>query len=299
MKVTYDRYPELEQFLNTFVEFTVTSLAVKSIILFGGITLDDFSKRYSEIDIVVVLEKGLWKEDFDTLDEIISKIGQLNKEFAQIFTAYFVPITMLENPRIVYNDLEGIIVRNLNQIIIDQYPLSLTDDFVIQKKGEVLYGENIINKFPIPPLNCFWIQFVEDLSIIEAIAKEYPFQHSDSPNYNQATNWILYFSRMLYSINNNDILGKLKGAYWFSNEYYGELGDFITEVASCRQKNISLSSLIGVVENSRKLLLFFLEKAFELKGIKIPNLSSLVKYENDVANFSRVFMELRNFVNDS
>ncbi|NPD87435.1 MAG: hypothetical protein HGN29_01845 [Asgard group archaeon] len=296
MKVTYDRYPELEQFLKAFTELVATSLATRSVILFGGLTLDDFSKRYSVIDVVVILEKGLWQNDYDVLDDILSRLDKLNKEFAEIFTVYFIPFTMLENPRIIYNDLEGMVAHHLNQEIINQYPLTLIDDYMILNKGEVLYGENLIKLFPIPPLDCFWIKFIEDLTEMEKLCKEYPFQPSKSPDYNHAANWILHFPRLLFSLKNNDTTGKLKAAYWFSNEYYGVLGDFVVEVASCRQKNISLISVIEVVENSRKLFLFTLEKAFETKGKKLPNLWNLVKITDDHADFSRVFMELRNFI---
>lgn len=296
MKVTYDRYPELEQFLKVFTELVATSLATRSVILFGGLTLDDFSKRYSEIDVAVILEKGLWQTDYDVLDDILSRLDKLNKEFAEIFTVYFIPFTMLENPRIIYNDLEGMVIHHLDQEIISQYPLTLIEDFMILNKGEVLYGEDLIRMFPIPPIDCFWIKFVEDLTEIEELCKEYPFQPSKSPNYNHAANWILYFPRLLYSLKENNVTGKLKAVYWFSNEFYGVLGDFVIEVASCRQKNISLTSVFEVVENSRKLFLFALEKAFETKGKKLPNLWNLVKIEDDIADFSRVFMELRNFI---
>ena len=75
MKVTYDRYPELPRFLKTFVEFTATSLATRSVILFGDVVLDDFSKRYSHIKIIIILEKGLWENDFNELDSIIDKLS--------------------------------------------------------------------------------------------------------------------------------------------------------------------------------------------------------------------------------
>ena len=54
MKVTYERYPELPKFLKTFVEYAVTTLQTRSIILTGDIVLDDYSKRYSTIDIVII-----------------------------------------------------------------------------------------------------------------------------------------------------------------------------------------------------------------------------------------------------
>jgi hypothetical protein len=296
MKVTYDRYPELPRFLKTFVEFTATSLSTRSFILFGDIVLDDFSKRYSQIKIIIVLEKGLWENDFNELDSIIDKLSTMNKEFSQILIAYFVPYTMLENPRIKHQDVEGMIVKNMQQEIINQYPLSSADDFLIMKQGEVLYGEDLRKYFPIPPLECFWHQFLAEIPNLEHIAKSYPFQHSTSPDYNLATNWILYLSRVLYSIKNNDVIGKMKGAYWFSNEYLNKLGDFVIEVAMCRQRNISLSSVMNVVENSRKLLIYCLQRAFQIKGINIPDLKELYKEEQGHANFSRIFMELRNII---
>ena len=296
MKVTYDRYPELPRFIKTFVEYTATSLATMSFILFGDIVLDDFSKRYSTIDIIVILERSLWERDFDELDNIFKKLESMNKDFAKILKVVLVPIEMLENPRISHQDFEGMIVRNLQQELINNYPLSMKDDFLIMNKGEVLYGEDLRKNFPIPPLECFWQQFLTEIPKLEEITKLYPFQYSSSPNYDLAINWILILPGILYSIQKNDIIGKMKGAYWFSNEYYGKLGDFVVEIASCRQRNISLSSVMGVVENSRDLLLFTLEKAFSVKGVSISKLTELFKADSGYANYSRVFMELRNII---
>lgn len=296
MKVTYDRYPELPRFLKTFVEFTATSLATKSFILFGDIVLDDFSKRYSQIKIIIILEKGLWETDFNELDSIIEKLSTMNKDFSQILKVYFVPYAMLENPRINHQDLEGMVVENMQQEIINKYPLSSTDDFMIINRGEVLYGEDIRQHFPIPPVECFWQQFLSEIPNLEQIAKAYPFQPTNSPKYDLATNWILYLPRVLYSIKTNDLIGKMKGAYWFSNEYLNKLGDFVVEVAMCRQRNVSLSSVMNVVENSRQLLLYCLQRAFQIKGIHIPVLKELYKEDQGYANFSRIFMELRNII---
>lgn len=296
MKVTYDRYPELPRFIKTFVEYTATSLKTRSFILFGDIVLDDFSKRYSTIDIIVILEGSLWEKDFDALDDIASKLESMNKEFAEILRVVFVPFEMLENPRITHQDLEGIIIRNLQQELINKYPLSMKDDYLIMNRGEVLYGEDLRKHFPIPPLDCFWQQFLSEIPRLEEVTKLYPFQHSSSPNYDLATNWILSLPGILYSIQNNDIIGKMKGAYWFSNEFYGKLGDFVVEIASCRQRNISLSSVLNVVEFSRELLLFALEKAFAFKGVQIQKLTELFKVDSGYANYSRVFMELRNII---
>jgi len=296
MKVTYDRYPELPRFIKTFVEYLATSLVTRSFILFGDIVLDDFSKRYSTIDIIVILEHSLWEKDFDEIDNIVSKLESMNKDFAKILEVVFVPAEMLENPRISHQDFEGMIVRNLQQELINKYPLSMKDDFLIMNKGEVLYGEDLRKNFPIPPLECFWHQFLAEIPKLEEKTKLYPFQYTSSPNYDLATNWILSLPGILYSIQNKDIIGKMKGAYWFSNEFYGRLGDFVVEVASCRQRNISLSSVMNVVENSRDLLLFVLEKAFSVKGVSIRKLTELFKIDSGYANYSRVFMELRNII---
>ena len=118
MKVTYDRYPELPRFLKTFVEYTATSLDTRSFILFGDIVLDDFSKRYSTIDVIVVLEKSLWERDFDAIDEIIRNLGNLNQEFTNILRAFFVPFEMLANPRVSHHDLEGMVVLNSQQEVL-------------------------------------------------------------------------------------------------------------------------------------------------------------------------------------
>ena len=298
MKVTYERYPELLKFLKTFVEYAVTTLQTRSIMLTGDIVLDDFSKRYSTIDIVIVLEKNLWDKDYDTIDELVNRMVIVNKEFAHICRIFFIPYAMLINPRVADQEIEGIIVRKLQQEIINKYPLEQSDDFLIREKSQVLYGEDIKQQFPIPPVEGFWHEFLEKFSKLENAAKNYPFQPTKTPNYEEAMDWVLWFSLLLYSLKNNDLIGKMKSGYWFTNEYPGKMGDFVVEVANCRKRNISLTSIMELVPKSRELMMFALERAFRIKGIQMTHLKDLMKVENDIANFSRVFMEVRNIIDN-
>ncbi|MHA1811208.1 MAG: hypothetical protein ACTSYH_12880, partial [Candidatus Heimdallarchaeaceae archaeon] len=91
-------------------------------------------------------------------------------------------------------------------------------------------------------------------------------------------------------------IGNMKSAYWFTNEFPGRMGDFVVEVANCRKRNISLANIMELVPRSRELIIFSLERAFRIKGIQITHLKDLLKVENDIANFSRVFMEVRNII---
>ncbi len=296
MKVTYERYPELPKFLKTFVEYAGTTLQTRSILLTGDIVLDDFSKRYSSIDIVIILEKNLWDKDYDTIDELVNRLVIVNKEFAHICRVFFLPYAMLSDTRVAHHDIEGIIVNNLQQEIINKYPLELSEDFLIREKSLVLYGEDLKQVFPIPPVEGFWHEFLEKFSQLEKAAKNFPFQLTTSPNYELAMDWILWFSNLLYSLKNNDLIGKMKSAYWFTNEYPGKMGDFVVEVANCRKRNISLANIMELVPRSRELMMFALERAFRIKGIQMTYLKDLMKVENDIANFSRVFMEVRNII---
>ncbi|MBY9000603.1 MAG: hypothetical protein KGD64_06800 [Candidatus Heimdallarchaeota archaeon] len=296
MKVTYERYPDLPKFLKTFVEYAATTLQARSIILTGDIVLDDFSNRYSTIDIIVILEKNLWDKDYDTIDEFVNRLVVVNKEYTHISRIFFLPYALLSNPRVIHEDIEGMIVHKLHQEIISKYPLVQSEDYLIREKGYVLYGEDIRQHFPIPPIDGFWHQFLEQFSLLEKGARSYPFQHTDIPDYDKAVNWILDFSQILYSLKNNDIIGKMKSAYWFTNEHPGRMGDFVVEVANCRKRNISLSSILEVVTRSRELMLFTLERVFRIKGIHIAKLRDLLKIEDETANFSRVFMEVRNII---
>ncbi|MHA1346796.1 MAG: hypothetical protein ACTSO3_10400 [Candidatus Heimdallarchaeaceae archaeon] len=296
MKVTYERYPELPKFLKTFVEYAVTTLQTRSIILTGDIVLDDFSKRYSDIDIVIILEKNLWDKDYNTIDELVNRLVVVNKEFARICKVVIMPYAMLSNPRVAHNDIEGIIINKLQQEIINKYPLELSDDFITREKGKVIYGEDLRHHFPIPPVEGFWNDFIENFSKLEKAAKNFPFQQKSSPNYEKAMDWILWFSSLLYSLKNNDLIGNMKSAYWFTNEFPGRMGDFVVEVANCRKRNISLANIMELVPRSRELIIFSLERAFRIKGIQITHLKDLLKVEDDIANFSRVFMEVRNII---
>ncbi|MHA1304242.1 MAG: aminoglycoside adenylyltransferase domain-containing protein, partial [Candidatus Heimdallarchaeaceae archaeon] len=263
-------------------------------ISYAGITLDDFSKKYSTVEIVAVLNKGLWEKDFDKIEELVEYAQTINLDYSKITSIFFLPLQMIENPRVQYQDLEGAHILGQQIELITNYPLTAIDDYLIRSKAEILYGEDIIQSFPIPPPNLFWDAVVSDFQEIEEWTKEYPFHSSSSPDYKKAVNRILYFPRMLYSLKNNDILGKTKAAYWFSNEYMGEVRDFVMEVGLSRKKDISLINILNLEEKCKELLLFFIEKVLGMKNAREPELRNLVRKVDSGYDYSRLFMELRN-----
>jgi len=299
MEVIYEKYPKLQYYIEEVTTYITSKLLIHSMILFGGIVIDDFSEKYSDIDIVIILDKEMDNNDQGKIDEIIKKLIEVDKNFTRLLYIYFIPKIMLENPRKKFDDIEGLIFGNMEKKAINQYPLSMMDNFSIREKGKILFGKNLKENFPKPPVNCFWLMFVDSLPSIEKASKKYPFQYNETIDDEYVISWLLYLSRMLYSLEKKDIIGKTKGAYWFRNEYDNELGEFIIEIAECREENLSIKKVQNIVKNSRELLIFALEKAFSIKEIEIPDLTKMVNIENNVMNFSDVFSEIRNHLADN
>lgn len=296
MSVVYGKFPNLKKFFQTLVEYIASSMQVMSIMQFGDIALDDFSPNYSKIDVIVILEKSLWEKDFDLIDDIMSKIKQTYPDYSRNLNLYFIPSQLIENPRISYQDFEGMIISSDNQVLISKYPFTATKDYQIRKYAETLYGDNFKENFPIPPTDCFWMDFVKGLEELEKDVKEYPFQFSNETSDEKAMNRLLNLTQTIYSLKNSDFIGKTKCAYWFANEHPSDLGDFILEVGLSRLRNTSISNIIGIVEKSREFLLFFLDKVFQIRGIKTPDFKKAVKISDSTHDFTYVFMEIRNLL---
>ncbi|MGY5853439.1 MAG: nucleotidyltransferase domain-containing protein [Candidatus Thorarchaeota archaeon] len=279
MDATFRKYPELQNYLTRFSKCITDNLDTRSIILFGGIALDDFSKKYSDIDIVVVLKTGLSEKEYRTCEQIIEELMESDPVPTQLLYVYFIPAFMLDSTSSEFKPQDGLIYGNRRIRPIAQYPLSITDNFSIREKGIVLFGEDLRKEFPEPPMDCFWKMFIDSLPYIEEAVKIHPFQLSDEPNDHTTVNWLLYFPRLLYSLVREDLIGKSDSAFWFQEEYNNPLGEFLVELARCRQENTSVNNDRDLVLNSRRLVLFSLEKTLEIRGVH-ANLSNLASIDS-------------------
>ena len=292
MEEVFNQYPELQLFLTRFVELLKTSENIRSIILFGGISLGDFSKKYSDIDLVVTLEKEPTVKEIEEIQEIFFELRAQNEVLTKLLYVYFIPIEMIENPDKMYQSKQGLIIREKGKKAFNQYPLSVTDTFTIFKYGKILFGKNDKQKFPNLSSEVIFAKFKEDLPSIESATFKYPFQYSEVQCHEIAVNWILYFPRLLYSITEKDVISKHNGAFWFSDKYSNDLGRFVVNVAKCRRSSISLDKIGNLVEKSVQLLLFSLEQVLQIMGKKSLNLADLVETNGEIKNFKLVFKKL-------
>jgi len=287
-----EHYPDLKKFLDVFSDFFVASFNVESIILYNGITLNDFSPKYSDIDVIVVLRNSLWGKDYDALEEILSKLTE-RSPYASKLDLLIAPRNIIENPRVNFFDIEGMKIEGQKQEIINHYPLNQVDSFMIRNHGIVLYGEDLRYLFPTPSFDCFWEQFTTDLYNIEQRTKRYPFQEFPASD-KEVIDLFLYFPRMLYSLKERDVVAKFQSAYWFANEYSNDLSDFLLELAFARKKGYSLSGIIDLAEKGAKLIAFAMETAFKLRNLRCPDFYSKIEKRDGKYYFTKMFIEVRN-----
>ena len=146
------------------------------------------------------------------------------------------------------------IISSDNQVLISKYPFTAIQGFQIRKYAETLYGDNHNKSFSMPPTDCFRMDFVKELEELEKGVKEYPFQLSNDTSDEKAINRILNSAQTIYSLKNNDFIGKTKSVYWFAKENPIDLGDFIIEVGLSRLRNTSISNIISLVEINKSSL---------------------------------------------
>ncbi len=295
MDVTLQNYPDLKDYLDEVSDSIASTLDTRSIILFGGIALDDFSKKYSDIDIVVVLKTGLTEKEHQEIERLIAKLMEFDSVYTRLLYVYFIPIFMIESPSMEFNPGDSLIFGNGRMRPINQYPLSITDDYSIREKGRILFGEDLRRHFPKPPTDCFWEMFIRSLPYIEQAIQKHPFQFIEEHNDHTTVNWLLYFPRLLYSLMKDDLIGKSDSAPWFQEQYDGPLGDFLVEIARCRRKNTDLLNDKNLILNSRRVILFTLEKILEFRGVK-SSLSDLVNIDSIETDFFPVMSKFRDSI---
>ena len=292
MDVTFQKYPDLKDYLDEVSTSVAATLDTKSIVLFGGIALDDFSRRYSDIDLVVVLKTGLSEKNHQDIEKLIDTLREIDLVYTGLLYVYFIPISMLESPSAEFNPNDGLIFGNGRMRPINQYPLSITDNYSIREKGKILFGEDLRKRFPEPPTDFFWEMFIHSLPYIEQAIQKHPFQFNEEYNDHTTVNWLLYFPRLLYSLVKDDLIGKSDSASWFQEQYDDSLANFLVEIARCRRENTALANDKDLVLNSRKIVLFTLEKILEFRGVE-SRLSDLVSIDSVETDFYPVISEFR------
>ena len=292
MDAAFMKYPDLQDYLNEFTQCITSKVDTQSIVLFGGITLDDFSVKYSDIDLVVILKSGLQKSKHRIIEQLIAGLMKRNPVYNELLYVYFIPNFMIDSPSIEFGMHDGLICGNGRMRPISRYPLSITDDFSIREKGRTLFGEDLKRNFPEPPKDCFWKMFINSLPYVEEASKNHPLQFRNRHNDHTTISLLLYFPRFLFSLFQNDLIGKSDSAYWFREKYGGPLGNFIVELARCRQDNSSVQNNDELVFNARQLVLFTLDRILEFKGVA-ADLSSLVSIDSREIDFQPVFTEFK------
>ncbi len=295
MGAIFVKYPDLQNYLTEFSNHMTARIDIQSIILFGGIVLDDFSVKYSDIDIVVVLKGSLTEKKHGIIEKTIDELMKLNPIYTKLLYVYFVPTFMIDSPSKEFETYYGLIYGNGRMRPISKYPLSITDDYSIREKGTILFGEDVKGNFPEPPKDCFWKMFITSLHYIEESAKKHPLQFSNEHNDHTTVNLLLYFPRFLYSLFRKDIIGKSDSAYWFREEYGDSLGHFLVEIAGCRQENAPVDTTDELVLKARHLLLFTLDQILEFKGAK-ATLSKPVEIDSFEVDFHPIFTEFKNLI---
>ena len=165
MDLVLQQHPELKSLFDYLTQLAVSSLHATSIYVFGDVALDDFSKMYSDINLLVVLEKTLWGEDYDNISAVMQKIRSRFPFFSDSLDVAFVPEQMIDNPRIAFQDVEGMRIIRDEEKLITKYPYSHLETFLLVYKSHKLYGKDL--SFPLPAIDAFWEQFIEDIPKIE------------------------------------------------------------------------------------------------------------------------------------
>jgi predicted nucleotidyltransferase len=173
--------------------------------LYGSLAMDCYNPRSSDIDIIIVVKKGLLqgqrKKVIGYLKEVCSKKKRIELSIVRQ--------DAIKNPRYpIMVDLHfeywGDIFENKTDKEI------LSNLYTTRKRGFCVWGAPIENVFSEIPARYHLRSVIEDLQHMRKYLHEKP----KDIGYDVPVYWILGACRILAFIREEEILSKLEGGYW-------------------------------------------------------------------------------------
>jgi len=194
------------------------------IYLYGSLAMECFNPKSSDIDIILVVKKGLSKEQRRKVVEYLKGIGSKDRRIELSIVSEGV----VRNPRYplmvdLHFEYWGEIFENEkdNEILSNLY--------TTRERGFCVWGMPIDDVFSKIPVQYYFRSVIEDLEH----TRKYLHESPESVGYDPAVYWILGSCRILAFIREEKILSKLEGGRWGLANLPKEYHDLVEQVLSC------------------------------------------------------------------
>ncbi len=284
-----NRFPELISLLSTFKdELAVYIPEHMSCYLFGGITLGDFSPTWSDVDVIV------WVERPEVSDDLIERSFRLWNAVAQItygcqLYMYIAPHSVAGGPMNPAGEGTSGQPRSLRVYRgkwreMQGYPLSLPDTVCLTRYGVLLSGEDIRSE--LPPVPDTWAEQYLSIQIsqLQRVVRQKvgPFgEESEAAAEAWGPEGImsfpLWFARHLYSLEQRgEVTSKRRAAEWYLQHHRsGALATSLQTILRWRTEGTisNRCEVVYVASLMKECTMEFLHHvaaAKELTGEKLP-----------------------------
>lgn len=196
--------------VNRFTESVHNILGEKlqSVYLYGSVTLQDYKDGWSDIDLICFASEMLEPTEADKLLMLRQSLvdSEKNPLFRKIEGAVVSLDELLKNQYscVVYWGTSG-------QRITDSYTFDIFSLFEMKKYGELVFGEDIRDRFPLPSYSELAEGVKEHYDTIRKYARE-----TDERLY--SCGWLLDIARCIYTLRYGDIVGKTYAGEWVLRE---------------------------------------------------------------------------------
>lgn len=218
---------------------------LKSIIIYGGLTMDDFCPGWSDIDFVVVLDAKITKPIIEKIKLIHQQLLIPEYKYGKIVEGFYVPVNYFLQ-KYGPNDI-AYFAGGGHKPTYRRLP-SLIEYLSIIQTGKTIYGEKLIVQIA-PPTKQELI--IESLQNIEScLAKErFPFQplllkdtkYTPELASHALISCCLWLPRIIYTLKMNKIVSKTYAGEYFAQKYPGKWSEFILRAVQIRKTDSKLT----------------------------------------------------------
>lgn len=182
-------------------------------ILHGGIVLGEFSPQYSDIDLVIVVEK-MEEEDGFALRSVWKHWA--DHEFGDKPWIHVMPLSSLAGGK-----SQGWTISQKGLLPFNRFPLDDLELYTLTRYGKTIKGKDLLDSFPTTSSDYRirgLVTFFRILQRYSSLSPMQPIRESSMPNEDEI-GLLLTFPRHLYNLYTNQVTTKCQAARWYAKTH--------------------------------------------------------------------------------
>ena len=194
------------------------------IYLYGSLAMGCFNPKSSDIDIILVVQKGLLKGQRKKIIEYLKGVSSKNRRIE----LSIVRENAVRNPR--YPIMVDLHFEHWGEVFENEKDKEILSNlYTTRKRGFCVWGMPIGDVFSEIPAQYHLRSVIEDLEH----TRKYLHESPESVGYDPAVYWVLGSCRILAFIREETVLSKLEGGRWGLANLPKEYHDLVEQALSC------------------------------------------------------------------